>query len=90
MLINRRGNSNRKFRDYGCLYGDASSIALFYNLLAKNLGVDCVKPDRHLVRIAKMYNTNPFDMCQKLSDLTGDSLNTVDTVIWRAANLRMI
>lgn len=58
--------------------------------LAKNLGVDCIKPDRHLTRIAKMYKTNPFDMCQKLSDKIGDSLNTVDTVIWRAANLKLI
>ena len=58
--------------------------------LAKNLGVDCVKPDRHLVRIAKTYNTNCFDMCQKLSDIIGDSVATVDTVIWRAANLRLI
>ena len=58
--------------------------------LAKNLGFDCIKPDRHLVRIAKTYNTNPFDMCQKISDIIGDNLNTVDTVIWRAANLGLI
>ena len=58
--------------------------------LAKNLGVDCIKPDRHLERIAKTYNTNPFDMCKKISNKIGDSLNTVDTVIWRAANLRLI
>lgn len=57
---------------------------------AKNLGVDCVKPDRHLVRIAKTFNTNPHDMCQKLSDQLGDSLNTVDTTIWRAANLGLV
>lgn len=58
--------------------------------LAKNLGEDCIKPDRHLMRIAETYNTNPFDMCQKLSDITSDNLNTVDTVIWRAANLKLI
>ena len=58
--------------------------------LAKNLGFDCIKPDRHLVRIAEKYETDPFTMCQKLSDRLGDSLNTVDTVIWRAANLRLI
>ena len=57
---------------------------------AKNLGVNCVKPDRHLKRIAKTFNTNPFDMCQKLSEITGDNLNTVDTVIWRSANLGLI
>ena len=58
--------------------------------LAKNLGEDCIKPDRHLVRIAEQYSTDPFTMCQKLSDRLGDSLNTVDTVIWRAANLGLI
>ncbi len=57
---------------------------------AKNLGVNCIKPDRHLVRISEIYNTKPLDMCQKLSDIIGDSLNTVDTVIWRAANLKLI
>lgn len=58
--------------------------------LAKNLGFDCIKPDRHLVRLAKAYNTDPFSMCQKLSERLGDNLNTVDTVIWRAANLGLI
>jgi nickel-dependent lactate racemase len=58
--------------------------------LAKNLGIDCVKPDRHLVRIANTYNTTPLEMCQKLSEITGDKLNTVDTIIWRAANLGLI
>lgn len=58
--------------------------------LVKNLGFDCIKPDRHLERIAKSYKTDPFLMCQKLSEKLGDSLNTVDTVIWRAANLGLV
>jgi hypothetical protein len=58
--------------------------------LAKNLGFDCIKPDRHLVRISKTYGMDPFTMCGKLSEKTGDSLNTVDTVIWRAANQRIV
>lgn len=58
--------------------------------LVKNLGIDCIKPDRHLVRIARTFGMDPFSMCQKLSEKLGDSLNTVDTVIWRAANLGMI
>ena len=58
--------------------------------LAKNLGENYIKPDRHLVRIASMYKTGPLQLCQKLSDKIGDSLNTVDTVIWRAANLGLI
>lgn len=58
--------------------------------LAKNLGMDVCKPDRHLVRIAEKYNTTPEKLCQKLSDATGDRIGTVDYVIWRAANLGKI
>jgi len=58
--------------------------------LAKNLGMDVCKPDRHLVRIAEKLETTPEKLCQKLSDATGDRIATVDYVIWRAANLRKI
>ena len=58
--------------------------------LYKNLGGDCVKPDRHLVRIANHYGTDCFTMCQELSDIVGDRVGTVDYVIWRAANLKLI
>lgn len=58
--------------------------------LAKNLGLDFVKPDRHLVRIAKEFGVTCVEMCKKLSQQTCDKLVTVDTVIWRAANLGFI
>ena len=58
--------------------------------LAKNLGAPVVKPDRHLVRIAEEYQTTPTAMCQVIADATGDKIVVVDTVIWRAANLRMV
>ena len=58
--------------------------------LAKNLGLDMVKPDRHLVRIAKKYQTSPLKMCQKLAQETGDKLALIDTVIWLAANLGIL
>lgn len=58
--------------------------------LVKNLGIDTIKPDRHLIRIAKSFGTDPFSMCQKLSEETGYKLATVDSVIWRAANLGFI
>lgn len=58
--------------------------------LAKNLGENYIKPDRHLARIAKNHNTDPFTLCQKLSEIIGDNLHTVDVVLWRAANLRII
>lgn len=58
--------------------------------LAKNLGEDVVKPDRHLVRIANQYDTTPNELCEKLSKETGEKKCVIDIVLWRAANLKMI
>jgi len=58
--------------------------------LAKNVGMDVCKPDRHLVRIATRYNTDPDKLCRRLSEETGDRIVTVDMVLWRAANLGRI
>lgn len=59
--------------------------------LAKNLGHDCVKPDRHLVRIAKIYNfENCFELCKWIRNQTGDKISLVDMVLWRSANLGWI
>jgi hypothetical protein len=53
--------------------------------LARNLGMDYCKPDRHLVRIAG--EESPHAMCSRLAKETGDRIGVVDCVIWRAANL---
>ena len=58
--------------------------------LAKNLGMDICKPDRHLMRIATKYKTTPQELCVKLSKETGFRIATIDVVLWRAANLGMI
>lgn len=55
--------------------------------LAKNLGLDVVKPDRHLVRIAALYNTTCDKLCENISKNTGDKVSVVDIVLWRCANL---
>ena len=56
--------------------------------LAKNIGLDVVKPDRHLVRIANAAGYGePHDMCKVVSAQTGDRLSVVDVVIWRFATL---
>lgn len=57
---------------------------------AKNLGMDCCKPDRHLVRIAKACGLEVTEMCLRLAKATGDRIGTVDLVIWRAANLGLV
>lgn len=58
--------------------------------LAKNLGVNCCKPDRHLVRLAESTSETPAALCERLSKLSGDRVATVDVVLWRAANLGLI
>ena len=58
--------------------------------LAKNLGLDCCKPDRHLMRIADSYDTTPFDLCDAISKRVGDRIGTVDVVWWRSANLGLV
>lgn len=56
--------------------------------LAKNLGHDVAKPDRHLVRIAGCEGVN--ELCSRLATAAGDRVATVDLVLWRAASLGMV
>lgn len=58
--------------------------------LAKNCSISCIKPDRHLVRIASHFDTTPEELCRALALASGDKITTVDTVIWRAASLELI
>jgi hypothetical protein len=52
--------------------------------LAKNFGVDVVKPDVHLVRLANAFATSPDALCGHVAAATGWRLATVDTLLWRA------
>lgn len=52
--------------------------------LAKNLGFQFAKPDRHLQRLADTLGFSGCDeMCEGFSSITGDSVAVVDTVLWR-------
>lgn len=53
--------------------------------LARNLGIDVAKPDRHLVRLARKfgYGLNVQRMCRELSQLVGLRIGTIDFVLWR-------
>ena len=56
--------------------------------LARNLGLDYAKPDRHLVRIAEALGYNNVQtLCKDVSDLSGDKIGVVDLVFWRYATL---
>lgn len=53
--------------------------------LARNLGIDVAKPDRHLLRVAEKFGyTDIQEMCRQVSKRTGDRIGVVDVVIWRA------
>jgi endonuclease III len=57
--------------------------------LAKNVGLDIAKPDRHLMRISNRFGfacTNRF--CEKISNHTGDKKSVVDIILWRYATLK--
>jgi len=56
--------------------------------LAKNLGLDVAKNDRHLARIAVNHGfSDAHDICEILSDATGEPRSVIDTVLWRYASL---
>lgn len=56
--------------------------------LAKNIGLEVVKPDRHLVRLAKLTEFNsPTQLCQEIANMTGDKLSVVDLTLWRYCTL---
>lgn len=56
--------------------------------LARNLGIDVAKPDRHLVRLAKRFGYDDVQkMCKEISDKTGERIGVVDEILWRYSNL---
>lgn len=57
--------------------------------LARNLGIDCAKPDRHLVRLAYHFDFqgDVHAMCKFIHDKTGERIGTIDVILWRNANL---
>lgn len=54
--------------------------------LAKNLGLDVAKNDRHLARMAAgLGYTDAHDLCGEVSDATGELVSVIDLVLWRFA-----
>lgn len=52
--------------------------------LAKNLGLDVAKPDRHLVRIARQFGFGgAAQLCAALAEASGEQAKVVDLIIWR-------
>lgn len=56
--------------------------------LARNLGMDAVKPDRHLVRMSGTLGCrDPLEMCSVVAEHTGERIGVVDVVLWRWATV---
>lgn len=68
--------------------------------LARNIGIDCVKPDRHMNRLAAEFGYGASNkvpeqikittkMCQDIQDDIGGAeyLGVIDVALWRACNL---
>lgn len=68
--------------------------------LAKNAGVDTVKPDLHLCRLAGIHQadrvppTERYRRCQAMAEdisrETGDSVPVIDSMTWLASNKRVL
>lgn len=57
--------------------------------LAKNLGIDVAKPDRHLVRISNLFGFSSVqDFCLAVANGTESKVAVVDLVFWRFATLQ--
>jgi endonuclease III len=57
--------------------------------LAKNLGLPFAKADRHLSRLSKCLGySNVQNFCKELSEISEDTIQVVDIVLWRFATLR--
>lgn len=56
--------------------------------LAKNIGLNYAKPDRHLIRITELlgYNT-PHELCEEISVKIQEKKSLVDLVLWRYSTL---
>jgi len=56
--------------------------------LAKNIGLQVAKPDRHLTRLAHSAGYSDVQQfCKYISLQTGDSIPVVDIVLWRFASI---
>lgn len=58
--------------------------------LARNIGIDCVKPDIHLKRLTAYFKyRSPYLLCLDIQrSVPYERLGTIDYVLWRDCNLR--
>lgn len=55
--------------------------------LARNLGIDAVKPDRHLTRLAAHFSfDSPLSMCSYLAGMHNERIGVIDLVLFYAGS----
>ena len=60
-------------------FGPATSLHL-----VKNIGMNVVKPDSHLVRLAEVLNfSTPEKLCNVIATVIDEKVSVVDVVLWR-------
>jgi hypothetical protein len=56
--------------------------------LAKNLGFDFPKPDRHLQRLCARHGYSDVQkFCSAIADVAGDTVRNIDTLLWRISEM---
>lgn len=57
--------------------------------LARNLGIDCIKPDIWMQRLSEAYGySSPMDMCTDIQKSRPEfRIGTIDVILWRYCNL---
>jgi hypothetical protein len=56
--------------------------------LAKNLGFDLAKPDRHLLRLSIRHGyADVHEFCSRVAKATGESVRAIDTLFWRVSEM---
>lgn len=74
--------SDSEALDYLQTYPYIGPITRYH--LARNLGFDVVKPDRHLVRLARALDYgSPDALVSEIAKLTGERKGFIDYVLWR-------
>jgi hypothetical protein len=59
--------------------------------VARDLALaDVAKPDRHLLRMAEKCGESVQELCKRVAARSGDSIGTVDMVLWYAAHAGII
>ncbi len=80
--INFKNNIRKRGIDYLQKFPFLGPATSYH--LAKNIGVDVVKPDRHLINLANELNfSSVHELCKTIASPIDEKMSVVDIVLWR-------